>query len=571
MKPLSFVALLLFVFSACATAGAADGQAQTPTPSPPHAPVTRTETGPAAHPAADTAATPAAAGTRPAPAEAPPDWQLLDASEDGVAGISLRRAERELLAGRQPRRTVVVAVIDGGVDTLHAHLRPSLWTNARERGGSGRDDDGNGYADDLRGWNFIGGSDGQSVHQDTWEVAREHALCSVENPPRSPTGMVRDAEHCERVADDLARERAEAEQMLEQIRMISQAYDYAMPILRRALETDSLTPDKVSMFRPRDADTRQAQRIYMQLAASGITRTILDAARKEYETRLSYKLNPEFEPRPIVGDDYKNLTQRHYGNADIMGPDAKHGTHVAGIIAGMHQNRRVDGEPAVRIMGLRAVPDGDERDKDVANAIRYAADNGAHVINMSFGKAYSPHKPVVDEAVRYAESRGVLMIHAAGNDGEDLASSSNFPTPVYADGARATLWIEVGASSWKGADSLVAPFSNYGQEQVDVFAPGVDISSAIPGGAVEAQSGTSMAAPVVSGLAALLMAYYPQLTASDVRRIILESAVRYADLPVLLPGGDGATVQFGTLSVTGGIVNAYEAIRLADQTGTGSR
>ncbi len=569
MKPLSFVALLLFVSSACATASPQAGHAQAPAPPAPAA-AARSDSAPAARPAADTADTGAESGRPLGPVEAPPDWQLLDAAEDGVAGISLRRAERELLAGRVPRRAVVVAVIDGGVDTLHAHIRPSLWANTRERGGTGRDDDGNGYADDVRGWNFIGGTDGRSVHQDTWEVAREHALCSVASAPRSPTGLVRDAEHCERVAGDLARERAEAEQMLEQIGMISQAHDFAMPILRRALDTDSLTPEKVSMFRPRDADTRQAQRIFMQLAAAGITGPILEEARKEYESRLRYKLNPEFEPRPIVGDEYKNLEQRHYGNADIMGPDAKHGTHVAGIIAGMHGNRMVAGEPAVRIMGLRAVPDGDERDKDVANAIRYAADNGAHIINMSFGKAYSPHKPVVDEAVRYAESRGVLMVHAAGNDGEDLASASNFPTPVYDDGTRATLWIEVGASSWKGVDSLVAPFSNYGREQVDVFAPGVDIRSAVPGGAVEPQSGTSMAAPVVSGVAALLMTYYPELTASDVRRIILESAVRYADRPVLLPGGEGARVQFGTLSVTGGIVNAYEAIRLADRVSSGS-
>jgi len=227
----------------------------------------------------------------------------------------------------------------------------------------------------------------------------------------------------------------------------------------------------------------------------------------------------------------------------------------------------VDGvATAVRLMSVRTVPDGDERDKDVANAIRYAVDNGAHIINMSFGKAYSPRKDVVDEAVRYAESRGVLMVHGAGNDGDDVSKDPDFPTPFYVagGGGRAQTWIDVGASSWKGRDSLAASFSNWGA-QVDVFAPGVDILSTTPGGGYKRESGTSMAAPVVSGLAALLMAYYPQLTAADVKRIILESATRKGTQRVVRPGSEGDLVPFSSLSATGGIVNAYNAVRMAEQ------
>jgi subtilisin family serine protease len=253
---------------------------------------------------------------------------------------------------------------------------------------------------------------------------------------------------------------------------------------------------------------------------------------------------------------------------------------VAGIVASVFA-----GVPAVELMAVRAVPDGDERDKDVANAIRYAVDNGAHVINMSFGKGYSPQKAVVDEAVRYADERGVLLVHAAGNDGKDLADSPNFPSRSYLEGGEARNWITVGASSWRGADTLVAPFSNYGQAQVDLFAPGVDITSAVPGGGFEANSGTSMAAPLVAGVAALVMAYYPELTASQVRTVLLETATRHADRRVLRPGepggddregggdgNDGAqgatsedTVAFGTLSVTGGVVNAWAALRRAGE------
>ena len=289
-------------------------------------------------------------------------------------------------------------------------------------------------------------------------------------------------------------------------------------------------------------------------------------AKKAYESQILYGFNTDYDPRRIVGDDYANTAERRYGNGDVMGPDAMHGTHVSGIIGAVRNNGvGVDGvSPAVQIMSVRTVPDGDERDKDVANAIRYAADNGAKIINMSFGKAYSPHKAAVDAAVRYAMDKGVLIIHAAGNDAEDLSKNKNFPSPVYEGGGRAPNWIEVGASGWSSLDSLAASFSNYGRNEVDVFAPGVDILSTVPGNGYERESGTSMAAPVVTGVAALLMAYYPNLTASDVKRIILESATPMKEQMVAQPGS-GAKVRFGDLSQTGGLVNVAAAVRMAQQ------
>jgi subtilisin family serine protease len=238
---------------------------------------------------------------------------------------------------------------------------------------------------------------------------------------------------------------------------------------------------------------------------------------------------------------------------------------VAGIIGAVRANDEgIDGiATAVRIMGVRAVPNGDERDKDVANAIRYAADNGANIINMSFGKGYSPDKPLVDAAARYAASKGVLLVHAAGNEGADVTTTPNFPNPtVLAGGDRVGPWIEVGAISWKGADSLVATFSNYSQTLVDVFAPGVDILSTVPGGEYKRESGTSMAAPVVTGVAALLMSYYPSLTAADVKRILLETATRQK-IDVLVPGTE-RRVPFATLSTTGAVISAYEALKRAE-------
>ncbi|MDQ3388910.1 MAG: S8 family serine peptidase, partial [Gemmatimonadota bacterium] len=246
--------------------------------------------------------------------------------------------------------------------------------------------------------------------------------------------------------------------------------------------------------------------------------------------------------------------------------------HVAGIAAAMRGNGLgIQGiAPNARIMVIRAVPDGDERDKDIANAIRYAVDNGARVVNMSFGKAYSPDKRLVDDAVRYADSRGVLLVHAAGNDGADLRSERNFPNRAFEGGGEADLWIEVGASA-PSLDSLAASFSNYGNGRVDVFAPGVRIFSSVPANAYESNQGTSMAAPVVTGLAALILSYYPEFSAAEVRQVILDSASPHRTRSVVRPGDDGGQVAFGELSTTGGVVNAYAALKLAEERSRSTR
>ena len=503
------------------------------------------------------------------PTEAPANWQLLDETADGVPGMSAEKAMRELLRTRTPKRIVVVAVIDGGVDTAHVDLRANLWLNPKETAGNHADDDGNGHIDDVRGWDFIGGADGRDVHWDTYEVTRLYAACKratdAGSAPPSAASTPVDRAQCGKITEEFDRKRGEAQGTMQQIKQIEQAFSRVVPALRAAIGGDSLTTASVRAFKPVDAQLEQAKRIYLQLADRGITQKVVEDAAKATETQVKYGLDPSFDPRPLVGDNYANPVERNYGNNDVTGPDAKHGTHVAGIIGAVRGNGvGIDGvATSVRIMAIRAVPDGDERDKDVANAIRYAVDNGAQVINMSFGKSWSPFKGAVDEAVRYADAKGVLMVHAAGNDGQDNDSLPNFPTPYYLAGGRAVNWIEVGASSWKLADSLVASFSNFGKKQVDVFAPGVDILSTVPGNGYEREAGTSMAAPMVTGLAALLMSYYPDLTASDVKRIILASAVHKADQVVMKPGS-GAKVLFGSLSVSGGIANVYQAVKMAE-------
>lgn len=557
MKSLS--SLLVLASVALGACGAPATVATSPAPTPAPA---------AAIPAATTPSIKVPAVTL---AEAPRNWQLLDVSADRVPGISVERAYRELLAGKSPKQTVVVAIIDNGIDTLHADLRASLWSNPKEVAGNAKDDDTNGFADDVRGWNFIGGRDGQDVHFDTFEVTREYARCHNQ-PAASGQPPITDQTYCQKVDADYEKQRKEIERNVQTYRQIHDVLQQIIPMLKQAVAPDSLTADRARALRPTTPQMTQAREIYLELEGQGATPSVIEDGLKSLEGQLKYAINPSFNPRTIVGDNYVDPTERRYGNPDVMGQDAKHGTHVAGIIGATRGNSvGIDGiAPAVKFMPIRTVPDGDERDKDVANAIRYAVDNGAQIISMSFGKAYSPYKATVDEAVKYADAKGVLMVHAAGNDGADLSKTKSYPTPAYISGGRPQNWIEVGASSWKGGDSLAASFSNYGQQQVDVFAPGVDILSTIPGNQYERDSGTSMAAPVVSGLAALILDFYPNLTASDLKKIIMGSVTKI-DQSVVRPGKEdrNPSVPFGTLSITGGIVNAYNALKMAEQVSGG--
>jgi subtilisin family serine protease len=488
--------------------------------------------------------------------EPPKNWQLLDEATDHVPGISADRAMNELLRGKTAKQTVLVAIIDNGIDTLHADLRANLWTDPK-----------NG----THGWNFIGGADGKDVSFDTFEVTRQYARCH-NKPAASGAPPITDQAQCREIDDAYAKQRTTIERTADNYRQVNNVLRQIVPALATAASVapNALDAERVKALSPSSPQLVQARQMYLELAQQGATPSVIEDGLKSLEGQLQYSLNADYNPRTIVGDNYANPNEHEYGNRDVMGPEAKHGTHVAGIIGAVRGNGvGIDGiANSVKFMMIRTVPDGDERDKDVANAIRYAADHGAQIISMSFGKAYSPYKAAVDEAVKYADAKGVLMVHAAGNDGADLALGKNFPKPEYNDGGRPRNWIEVGASSWKGGDSLAAPFSNYAQKLVDVFAPGVDILSSVPGDKYERDSGTSMAAPVVSGLAALIMGYYPNLTAADVKRIIMSSVTR-VDQSVVRPGEDGPKVPFSSLSVTGGIVNAYNAIKMADDVSNG--
>ena len=508
--------------------------------------------------------------------EPPKDWHLLDPGQTPFRGISSTQAYEQLLAGKTPGKEVVVAVIDGGVDADHEDLQANMWVNKDEIPDNGIDDDENGYVDDIHGWNFIGGADGQNVNHDTFELTRIYRKLNDRFGDSELDTTAMSAEVLERYRyylDIREQYQARVEELLSQfenIRSLEESMRMAEQILMQYYGEEGYSYEQLQKLEPESQQQQFAQNVMLYVMENDIDSTLIADQKKRIYEFAKYGYNPDFSPRHIVGDNYEDKTERIYGNNDVAGPDPSHGTHVAGIVAAVRNNGiGVDGVAGnARIMAIRAVPNGDERDKDVANAIRYAADNGAHVINMSFGKSYSPHKEVVDRAVRYAESKGVLMVHGAGNDAKDIDKEESYPTDRFLDGGRAQLWLTVGASSWKPNEEFVARFSNYGNEAVDVFAPGVDIYSTMPDNSYEFQDGTSMASPVVSGLAALIMSYYPNLTAAQVRSLIFENVTGYGNQQVILPNEEGAgqpLVSFGSLSASDGVVNAYKALQAAEK------
>ncbi len=498
-----------------------------------------------------------------------PNWQNLDLQQDSVFGISTEKAYA-ILKDKKPH-PVIVAIIDGGVDTAHEDLKQILWTNSKEIPGNGIDDDQDGYIDDIHGWDFIGGPK-EDVNHDNLEVVRlvreqTPFYDSLKNAGTIPGKYQSGYNTFLRMKEQYETGRDRIQQTVEGISRFKGVLDSIV----KKIGKDSPTAADWQAYTPSTGPEQRVQMIVTRQLQTGMTYSSLvtdgiDAPLKHYQDELAYHYNVAYDPRSIVGDNYNDASQRNYGNTDVTGPDALHGTHVAGIVGAVrHNGVGIDGvADDVQIMVLRVVPDGDERDKDVANGIRYAADHGAKVINMSFGKGWSKNKTAVDEAVKYAMSKDVLLIHAAGNDGKDLddTTNGNFPNPTYADGSgTADGWITVGASGPDDDSTLVASFSNYGKKSVDVFAPGVQIYSSIPGSKYTYESGTSMASPVVTGMAALIREYYPKLKAGQVKQLIMQSAVKPSH-PVLVDQGK-RKVTMSDISVSGGIVNVYQALQAA--------
>lgn len=516
----------------------------------------------------------------------PKGWHLMDSTQDSFYGISLNKAYQFLLSKNKKPQIVVVAVIDSGVDTTHEDLKTSLWKNPKEIPGNGIDDDKNGYTDDVYGWNFIGGKDGKSLKKAADERSRVYHRWKDQYLGKIiDTNLLTSFEResytiWKKAATQLNFSQEEQMDVL-YIELTAKAMKRHDKIIRQEMGTEEYSCDQLEKFEPITKLGKDAKIGYLTcIKMMGIDpeekniftlnelTNYIEGKKASFESKDKAPINYREE---IIKDNYADFSDRFYGNNDVMGPGPMHGTHVTGIIAAQRNNGLgVDGvADHVRIMTLRVIPDGDEYDKDVALAIRYAVDQGAKVINMSFGKSFSPEKKWVDSAVRYAELKDVLLVHASGNEGENIDEKENYPSPLLTQWhSKANNFITVGASSdIRIEKSIAADFSNYGKEMVDVFAPGVKIYSTIPGGNQYGNlNGTSMASPVVAGLAAILRSYFPELTAPEIKKII-ESSVSKPDslINCYQPGDKNKKVPFNLLCKSGGIINAYNAVKVANE------
>lgn len=507
------------------------------------------------------------------------DWQLTDLTKDSVYGTSVTKAYDELLKGKTSH-TVIVAVIDAGLDTAHEDLKGHVWTNKKEISGNGIDDDHNGYVDDVHGWNFLGGKDGRNINAESLESFREyyrlHQLYgNVSDSTTVPEQTRKEYSYWLKLKDAHIKDSTTAAVTIARVNGLLTLLNATDSTWRNILHKDTITITDLKNSTIQDSAANSLAKnaigfysmrhIPDEVSFEELLGEANEFVKSKQKQLQDFATDPNAQRRDIVGDDPFNINDKNYGNANVDAGTPTHGTHVSGIISAIRNNNTGMNGIAdnVLIMPVRAVPDGDERDKDIALAIRYAVDNGAQIINMSFGKGYSPGKEWVDDAVKYAAKKDVLLIHAAGNDGEDIDTTNDFPSPEFLNNAgKATNYITVGASAG-GPDSLLAAsFSNYGSKEVDVFAPGLNIYSTVPVSKYQVLSGTSMATPVVSGIAALVLEYYPKLSAEQVKYVIENSAVKFPDDMVMNPG-TGDKVKFSTLSKTGGIVNAYNALKLA--------
>lgn len=506
-------------------------------------------------------------------------WYHKDYATTKVYGVNTENAYKFLESKGLKPKTVVVGVLDSGVEVDHPGLVKNMWKNPNEIPNNGKDDDGNGYIDDVYGWNFIGGKNGD-IDVDNMEVTRVvKKYQSVFEGDDSTKNKANQAKMPEEFAmymkakDVFTKKSQEAKQSVQLYTMINNA----IPDMVKLLDGKNLTKETLAGIKPTTQQDAMAMQILSQMSgdpqiagkSAAEVETYLKGQMKEaldYFTPQAEKgYNLDFDPRKeIVGDNYDDYSEKKYGNNHYEGPDAKHGTHVAGIIAGLangSENQYGVASRVAKIMTVRAVPDGDERDKDVANAVRYAVDNGAKILNMSFGKPVSPGKNVVWDAFKYAESKGVLLVKAAGNENEDIAEHQYFPTNFKSQSDEKPFinnMIVVGSNT-NDSNALKSSFSNYDKKMVDVFAPGSEIYSTVPDGKYEYLQGTSMASPVVAGSAAVLLAYMPNLKPEQ----IIESLVKTTNASTA-NGFDNLSRSAGVIDVAKAAEYAYKNFYKAD-------
>jgi subtilisin family serine protease len=483
-------------------------------------------------------------------------------------GTGMQTEEAYKLLKKRKSNTVVVAVIDSGIDIEHKDLQGKIWVNKNEIPKNGIDDDNNGYIDDVHGWNFLGNAKGENLNEACLEKTRilRDLTKKYEGIDPATIGGSQVTEYAlyEKVKAEVEAERESYSSYLGQMDMVNMMIDQVPAMVGSAIGKTDYTLKDLENWKPADEQMVQLKEFAKAIVTGELSKEVIAEQKTSIEQMINFSLNVDFDDRSLIGDNPHDFTDKKYGNSDVEGPDALHGTHVGGIIGAIRGNGLGGDGVAenVLLMVLRAVPNGDEQDKDIALAVRYAADNGAKVINMSFGKGYSPHQFEVFEAFKYADSKGVLLVHAAGNDNADVDANPNFPTSLYSFQKNPLdLFLTIGASTRSSKNDLAASFSNYGQTKVDVFAPGFEIYNSVPQSEYKKLQGTSMAAPMVAGVAAMLQSYFPTLSMNEIKSVMLKSAKSYKGSKQMKPGSE-ELVDFGSLSTTGAVINVKNAVKM---------
>ncbi len=502
------------------------------------------------------------------------NWQHKDIYNDTIPGISLDKAYEKIIRQKKGNQ-IIVAVMDTGIDIIHKDLKDQVWINNDEIADNGIDDDANGYIDDIHGWNFLGNKEGGIVVYENLEfikiIKKYKPYFEHKNEDQISIKDQGKYDLYKNALKEYEKSQAVLKDDRDFITSFIDKQNKAKDALKIFLGTDEYTYEEISRIDPKEdeelkkhiANRRYA--LYYKMDDDWI-----DDFKQDIEISEKYKLNLEYDGRRFIGDDIGNLEDINYGNNKISGDleIESHGTSVAGLIAAS-RNNHIGIEGIInntKIMPLRIVPKGDEYDKDVANGIRYAVDNGAKVINMSFGKEFSLHREYVTEAIKYAAKNDVLLVCAAGNDGFSIDKNNYYPNDAINSVEVSNNFIKVGASTPYLDARLIAGFSNYGNVNVDIFAPGDDIYTTAPNNKYKSDGGTSFAAPIVSGVAALIRSYYPSLSAAAVKDILMQSGTAYhINVEIEQEDGTKKLVPFSELSKSGRIVNAYNALLLAEK------
>lgn len=503
-------------------------------------------------------------------------WSHLDLKQDTIPGMSVNRAYDELIKDYEGSE-VIVAVVDSGIDVEHEDLKDVAWVNDKETPNNNVDDDNNGYVDDIHGWNFLGdiieeNLEATRIVRDFEDKYKEETAADISAEDKAEFEMYKAA------ASELKTDKAEAKANLDYYVSLKDQVEGAQKTLTDSLKGKDLTIENLKNLESDDEKTNQKKMLLLNIMSN--VGEDIDAATDQlqggidyYKTKADSHFNLDLNARAEkLGDDENDFSVQYYGNNQVTGPDpekadAKHGTHVAGIVgASRHNDMGMNGVAEnVKIMAVRAVPDGDEYDKDITMAIRYAVDNGAKVINTSFGKYHSPYPEKVNEAIAYAAKHDVLIVNAAGNEGLDLDKKRVYPNDQWPEQEElVSNFINVGSITPSYGKELVSSFSNYGQESVDVFSPGSAIYSTTPLDEYEFLQGTSMASPNVAGVAAVIRSLYPKLSAEQVKDAIVNSGLT-ADIDVIVGGNAEDMRPFSTLSKSGKMVNMYNAIIYASK------